>query len=98
MANLRPSPDPDPQHHHGYDCPNCVRIEIDNPTIAILLALGVGAVVCAATAAAVRDLPESWRRNATPSDRTRTLVAPRSRTKSNERWRLAFRLRRLQFP
>ena len=36
----------------------------------------------------VRQLPELQRRNATPSDKTSTLVAARSPTKSNERWPL----------
>jgi len=48
--------------------------------------------------AQLRDLPESWRRNATPSDRTRTLAAATLTQKFNERWPLASSLRRLQFP
>jgi hypothetical protein len=53
MANLRPLL-PQPQARltvSGCGRPICVRVEIDNPTLAILLALGLGAVVFAATRA-----------------------------------------------
>lgn len=51
MANLR---HPQPKTRYTVSAcnrPNCLRIEIDNPTLALLLVLGVGAIVYAATSA-----------------------------------------------